>query len=422
MLVASVCAVSVVLGAPAPASALVRPSLGKTGLRWACPHGACDAIVVTRTVKVADGDAVPGSKQVLDGSGERRGLDPADLQSAYKIPSTLASPVTVALVDAYGYPDAESDLAKYRERYGLPPCTKADGCFRKVNQTGKEGSYPAEEPGWDEEAALDEDMVSAACPQCHILMVEGSGELPAQLGASENTAAKLGANLISNSYGYPELETGICGATHCAQYNKDYTHKNVMIMASAGDSGYDDAFFELGYGTTNFPAASPDVVAVGGTALYKVPALARGWTEEAWGESFLPAGTGSGCSTETKPSWQTDKGCKGRTDNDVSAVAAVISPASIRYDGTWTLVGGTSVASPLVAGIMAHATPAVRALGAQAFYEEPKSLFDVSEGLNWDTFDESGLSECAPQEYLCNAEVGYDGPTGLGTPDGVPAK
>lgn len=399
----------------------LKDSGSTTGAHWACPEGACEAIVLPAPVKVAGGYALPGSSRILQGSGERRGLDPQDLQSAYKIPTTVSSPQTIALIDAYGYPDAESDLATYRERYGLPPCTTANGCFKKVNQTGTEGDYPPEEAEWDVEAALDEDMASAACPQCQILLVEGKGELPKELGAAVNTAAKLGATEISNSYAYPELDKALCGKTDCSQYNKDYEHAGVLITAASGDSGYDDVYFGLGYATSNFPAASPSVVAVGGTALYKVAGVPRGWVEEVWGEPFFSIGTGSGCTTEPKPAWQTDAGCAGRTDNDVAAVAAVISPVSIRYDGTWTLVGGTSVASPLVAGIEAHASASVRSLGAQAFYEEPGSLFDVTEGFNWDSFDESGASECAPQEYLCNAEVGYDGPTGLGTPDGVPS-
>lgn len=397
-----------------PAQARVhihKPALASSAakVRWACPEGACDAIIVGKAEKVTDG------------SGERRGLDPQELQSAYKIPTTLSSPQTVAVIDAFGYPKAEADLAAYRSEYGLPACTKADGCFKKVNEEGEERKYPATEEGWDLEAALDEDMVSAACPSCHILLVEGTTELPADLGASVNTAASLGATEISNSYGYPELLKEYCGKKGCTEYNADYVHPGVEIFASAGDSGYADVFDGLGYSTVNFPAASPSVVAVGGTALYKVAGLSRGWTEEAWGESFLPAGTGSGCSKyQKKPAWQSGAGCSHRIENDVSAVAAVISPVSIRIDGTWELVGGTSVSSPLVAGIMAHASSAVRSAGAQAFYEDPDSLFDVTEGFNWDAFDESGTSECAPHEYLCNAETGYDGPTGVGTPDGVP--
>ncbi len=398
-------------------AALARPALKATETehpRWACPHGFCEAIVVA-------GAKGASSSSIADGSGERKGLDPQDLQSAYAIPGTLESPQTIALVDAYGYPDAESDLATYRERYGLPPCTKADGCFEKVNQSGKEGDYPEEEEGWDLEAALDEDMASAACPQCHILMVEGSGELPAELGAAVDTAAKLGATEISNSYGYPEALEEYCGKNDCSSYEKDYEHSGVVIFASAGDEGYADTYRELGSLTTNFPASSPNVVAVGGTALFKDRSSPRGWLEEVWNEPAIGGGTGSGCTTKSKPSWQADKGCKGRTDNDLAAVAAVVSPVSIRYDGTWTLVGGTSVASPLVAGIEAHASARARALGAHAFYEEPSSLNDITEGFNWNPNDESGTSECAPQEYLCNAEAGYDGPTGLGTPDGVPS-
>jgi hypothetical protein len=393
---------------------LRKPALGAPGSttkpRWACPEGACDAIVVpTQSIKVALG------------GGERRGLDPQELQSAYDIPSTLSSPQTVAVVDAYGYPDAESDLAKYRERYGLPACTKASGCFKKVNEKGEEANYPEEESGWDVEAALDEDMVSAACPQCHILLVEGTTQEPADLGASVNTAAELGATEISNSYGYPQDYEYWCGTTGCTQYNKDYKHSGVLIFASAGDSGYDDVY--EGLGATNFPAASPNVVAVGGTALFKDAGDPRGWFEEVWNEPYVGIGTGGGCTElESKPAWQTDTGCSHRTDNDVAAVAAVVTPVSVRIDGTWDLVGGTSVASPLVAGIEAHESSAERALGAHAFYKDPGSLFDVTEGFNWNADNESGISECAPNEYLCNAEVGYDGPTGLGTPDGVPVE
>jgi IPT/TIG domain/Subtilase family len=378
-----------------------------TKSRWACPEGVCDAIVVPQPVKVALG------------SGERRGLDPQDLQSAYDIPTTLSSPQTVALVDAYGYPHAESDLAKYRARYGLPACTKANGCFKKVNEQGEEGKYPPEEADWDVEAALDEDMVSAACPQCHILMVEGATEEPADLGASVNTAVKLGATEVSNSYGYPQGYKPWCGTTDCTKYNGDYKHAGVLITASAGDSGYDDVY--EGLDSADFPAVSPNVVAVGGTALFKVASAPRGWFEEVWNEPALEAGTGGGCAVlESKPTWQTDGGCSNRTDNDVAAVAAVVTPVSIRIDGIWELAGGTSVASPLIAGIEAHASSSERSLGAHAFYEDPSSLFDVTEGFSWNANNESATSECSPNEYLCNAEIGYDGPTGLGSPDGVP--
>jgi hypothetical protein len=387
---------------------------------WACPQGACEAIAAPRPVRVAARFALPGGGPLLEGGGELGGFDPADLQSAYEIPAGVESPQTIALIDAYGYTEAEADLAVYRSKYGLPPCTTANGCFKKVNGKGEAGNYPVEEPGWDEEAALDEDMASAACPECHILMVEAKSQSPSQLGASVDTAAELGATEISNSYGFPETEDAYCGTTGCSQFDKYYEHPGVVIVASAGDSGYENTYetdrgryFPL---STLFPASSPDVVAVGGTALYRDSSVARGWREEVWDETAREIGSGSGCSKfEPKPAWQSDEGCARRTDNDVAAVAAVETGVSVRVDGQWEIYGGTSVAAPLVAGIEAHASSYVRSLGARAFYEQPSYLFDVSEG-----FDGYTASECAPSLYLCNGELGYDAPGGMGTPDGVP--
>ncbi len=398
---------------------------------WACPEGACTAIVAATPVLVHGAYEIPGTSVPLAGHGERGGLDPADLTSAYRIPTGGGASQTVALIDAYGYEYAEADLAKYRERYGLPPCTTANGCFRKVNERGEEGNYPPGEPEWDGEAALDEDMVSAACPECHILLVEGSTERPADLARSAATAAALGATEISNSYGYPELIEEICGASQCKQFNSDYKHAGVMDFAAAGDSGFEDSDFgpesEVPL-TTNFPASSPNVVSVGGTELHKAAHTQRGWTEKVWNEGF--AATGGGCSHEPKPEWQTDSGCAGRTDNDVAADASLESGVSVFLNGVWYVYGGTSVASPLVAGIEAHATSFARSLGAEAFYEDPSSLFDVTEGDSFNEFIVIERTEefveyevvegkCPLAGYLCYGELGYDGPTGLGTPDGA---
>ena len=191
---------------------------------WVCPEGACEAIAAPRPHSTAAGFALPRSGRLLEGSGELGGYDPADLSSAYDIPAGGGSGQTIAVIEAYGYPRAESDLAVYRAKYGLPPCTSKDGCFEKVNEQGEQASYPAEEPEWDGEAALDEDMASAACPECHILMVEGTTELPADLGESVNTAAKLGETEISNSYAYRERLLRYCGLTGCTRYDKDYEH------------------------------------------------------------------------------------------------------------------------------------------------------------------------------------------------------
>ncbi len=308
----------------------------------------------------------------------------------------------MAIVDAFDDPNAESDLAVYRAKYGLPECTTADGCFKKVNQTGG-SKYPSAEAGWSVEISLDLDMASAACPKCHLLLVEAESNSGENLYSAEDEAATLGASEISDSWDGEEFSE-----EH--SYDTYFNHPGIPITVAAGDSGY-----KVGY-----PAASPDVIAVGGTALSKA-ANARGWSEVAWSK------TGSGCSAyEPKPSWQTDKGCTRRTDNDVAAVASAETPVSVAdsYElpkefsvpqPGWTLVAGTSVASPLVAGTMALASAYTRSFaGADALYLEASQngtgvLDDVVSGSN---------GRC--RTYLCNAAVGYDGPTGLGSLYGPP--
>ena len=339
------------------------------------------------------------------------GYGAKELRSAYSIPASGGTGQTVALIDAYSYPNAESDLAKYRETYGLEACTKANGCFKKVNEKGEEANYPKEseefeqkllEGDWRLESALDLDMVSAVCPHCHILLVEATTQEPKDTAASATEAAKLSATEISNSYGYPENNETYCpGKKGCSEYLSSYDHAGIPVMVSAGDSGYDN-----GVGAPSWPATSPNVIAVGGTTLRRAK-NARGWSESVWFDS------GGGCSLyEAKPKWQTDKGCAKRTDNDIAAVANPETPVSI-YEGGWSLVGGTSVALPLTAAIEAHANSATKEAAAEAFYKKPSMTFDITEGDN---------GSCTPPEedaYLCTAKVGYDGPTGWGTPNGV---
>ena len=215
------------------------------------------------------------------------GYGPTDLQSAYALPSSSAgSGQTVAIVDAYDDPNAASDLATYRSQYGLPACTTASGCFKKVNQTGG-SSLPSADSGWAEEESLDLDMVSAICPNCKILLVEATSASMSDLGTSVNTAVSLGAKYVSNSYGGSESSSD-------TSYDSSYfNHPGVAITVSSGDDGYG----------TEYPAASKYVTAVGGTSLSRNSST-RGWGETAW------SGAGSGCSSyDAKQSWQTDSGC-----------------------------------------------------------------------------------------------------------------
>ena len=317
------------------------------------------------------------------------GYTPCDLQNAYAFPSLLAgNGQTVAVVDAYDDPNAESDLAVYRSTYGLPPCTTANGCFRKVDQNGG-ASYPSANVGWAQEESLDLDMVSAVCPNCRILLVEATTNSFLNLFAAVDTAARLGANTISNSYGGAEFSSETL-------YDSHYNHPGVAITASSGDNGYGVAF----------PASSQYVTAVGGTRL--VPAGGtRGWSETAW------SGAGSGCSAyEAKPPWQNDTGCSRRTVADVSAVADPSTGVAV-YDtygsSGWLVFGGTSVASPIIAAVYGLAGNAAAAVSGSYPYGHTSSLNDVTSGSN---------GSCGGS-YLCTALPGYDGPTGLGTPSGT---
>ncbi len=369
---------------------------------WACPHGLCDAIVDPRPATTAGSSAAVFAGKKPEGGGEEGGIDPEELRTAYAIPATGGPPQTIAVVEAFSYKQAEKDLAKYRSHYGLPSCTAANGCLRIVNS---EGAAPANHgfTEWEPEDALDLDMASAACPECHIVLVSAEEENWRALGAAVNYAAAHGADEISNSYGLAEEEC----EPECGEVAADWNHPGIFVTVSSGDYGYDN---ELVFsGSPSFPASLPTVAAVGGTAL-RHNGSARGFTEKAWGERSLGVGSGSGCSAQPKPSWQHDAGCAGRTDNDVAAVGACATPVSV-FDSTaggWIDLCGTSVSSPLVAGIEAHASASSRALpGGEAFYT-PASLFDVKSGSD---------GRCTTR-YLCHAQPGYDGPTGNGTPDG----
>jgi subtilase family serine protease len=322
------------------------------------------------------------------------GYSPADLWSAYKLNTNGGSSQTIAIVDAFDDPNAESDLAVYRAQFGLPVCSTANGCFKKVNQSGGT-KYPSGDVGWSEEISLDLDMASAICPNCKILLVEATSNSFNDLAAAVDWAASTSggkANVISNSYGGTEFSSEV-------SYQSHFNHPGVAITVSSGDSGYG----------VEFPAASQYVTAVGGTSLSK-SSDSRGWTESAW------SGAGSGCSRYMpKPSWQHDSGCSNRTVADVSAVADPNTGVAV-YDtygvGGWLVFGGTSVSSPIIAAVYALAGNAGSVTYGSFPYSNTSSLFDVTSGIN---------GHCHRIPYLCSALAGYDGPTGLGTPNGSSA-
>jgi subtilase family serine protease len=382
--------------APAGASLHLPPHVVLKGACAALPaagHSHCNVNLLGHPDRTPLAAAAPAG-----------GYGPADIQSAYALPSaTAGSGQTVAIVDAYDDKTAEQDLATYRSTYGLPACTTANGCFKKVNQSGVQGSYPANNQGWALEISLDLDMVSAACPNCKILLVEATNNSNANLYAAEDTAARLGANVISNSFGAGESSSDPSSNVH-------FNHPGVAITVSSGDSGYG----------VEYPAASPYVTAVGGTSLNKA-SNTRGWSESVW------SGAGSGCSAyEPKQSWQTDSGCARRTVADVSAVADPNTGVNV-YDSNcsglnkllgqcfagWGIVGGTSASAPIVGSVYALAGNTGSLTYGSFPYSHTASLNDVTSGGN-------STTGCSPA-YLCTGSAGYDGPSGLGTPKGAGA-
>jgi subtilase family serine protease len=322
------------------------------------------------------------------------GYGPADLQSAYNLPSnTNGTGQVVAIVDAFDDPTAEADLANYRSTFGLPACTTANGCFIKVNQLGNASNYPAQNFGWELEISLDLDMVSAVCPKCDIILVEAKDNSRGNLYTAENTAANVcAANEISNSWGGGEY------SGEDADDSTYFNHPGVMITFASGDGGTGPSF----------PPTSQFVTSVGGTTLMGGPGT---WSETVW------SGSGSGCSAIIhQPAWQTAlgaqiTGCTTRISNDVAAVADPGTPLAV-YDsgnGGWLIVGGTSAATPIIGGVYALAGNGGSQTYGMSSYNNPGALHDILTGSN---------GSCSPS-FICNAGAGFDGPTGNGTPNGV---
>jgi hypothetical protein len=375
--------------------------------RRACPLPAqpteptCGALINTDAQPVSQRQLV---KAQVDAPTQAQaqaalpGYGPAELRSAYNLETAsadLGRGQTVALVENFDDPNLEGDLATYRNEFGLPPCTRSNGCFAKINQEGNSSPLAPPVPlssGWSVEQALDADMVSAICPNCHILVVEAN-TFP-DLATAVNTAVAAGALYISNSWGIEESH--FQGDPSGARFYFD--HPGVVMTVSAGD--------EPG---TRWPAVVPYVTAVGGTTLRPDPSSPRGWSETVWSE------TGSGCSRfESKPEWEIQgDGCGNRAQNDVAAVGNPNTGVAV-YDtyllGGWAEIGGTSASSPIVAAVYALAgRPTAGTYPASYPYARPSDLYDVV----------SGASGTCTKGFLCEAGPGYDGPSGLGTPDGT---
>ena len=369
-------------GAPGASSsgptAAISPRPARAVCALAPDAGRCQAKVLTTSAGAPL--ASPGPN----------GLTPTQLQGAYGLAAAAAQPnsQTVGVVVAFDDPTAEADLATAAAAFGLPACTTANGCFAKVNQTGGT-SYPATDEGWALEASLDIQTIHAVAPHARVLLVEAKSASIFDLLAAENYATAH-ANVVNNSWGSTESVLD--------RFFDSAFAKPIPITVSSGDNGFG----------VSWPASNPFVTAVGGTTLH-VDAGGNRLSETTW------AGSGSGCSSvEPKAPWQKDTGCARRTVADVAAVADPATGMSVYdsfgYQGQsgWFVVGGTSLASPVIAATYALAAPAP-VLYAYRAYVLPGALHDITAGSN---------GACSPA-YLCTAVTGYDGPTGLGSPNGI---
>jgi hypothetical protein len=465
-------ALAVLLCCPVVApAAWAKSTPASKGTRYAkvgrvCPApkpGDATCFALVRVPVSSEDAAEPGVRPyaVDDGaskSGPAGGLTPAQLASAYGYePTAGGSGQTIAIVDAYDDPKIEGDLATFDTEYGIAACTTADKCFEKVGQTGETTSLPkADTEGWSVEISLDVEMAHSACPKCKILLVETDSSSFKNLSTAVSEAATLGASEVSNSYGGPEAELG---ATEKAAYN----HPGVVIAAATGDYGYNDwTYLNEGDeppGRPNMPATFPSVVAVGGTTLRLTEESKRG-SEAVWNgngpfdeSEYAEGATGGGCSRLfTAESWQQDtsgfaaSGCGNkRLAADVSADANPLTGFDI-YDSYncgvdcetngegkgWLTIGGTSLSTPLISSLYALAGGGngvgYPSLTLYGHLGDPSSLYDVTEGGNG-ICDYEGLA-CGANEFFgvnvdcegttaCNAAPGFDGPSGVGTPNAL---
>jgi hypothetical protein len=397
--------------------------------------------------------------------GPAGGLTPSDLGTAYGFTTTGGTGQTIAIVGAYNDPKLASDLAHFDSQYGLAPCALGT-CLKIVNQTGGTVLPANDTQGWSVEESLDVEAAHSVCQACKIIVVEANSPSNADLAAAENEAVLLGATVVSNSFGEPEVGND-------PTFQAAFDHPGTVIAVAAGDDGYDNFDQLSAVNQPDVPASYSTVVAVGGTSLYLGQAATR-QSETVWNtngtKDFFqqllfgtPLGAGGGgCSTLfAAPGWQTHLsgwpftacGSK-RLVADVSAVGDSLTGFDI-YDSFncgspcgggapgWLTVGGTSLSAPIIAGVYALAGGAQGVpYPALTLYGHLGGAYDVTVGGNGWCGGE-GAAACGNPNTLgygvvdcdypatgttpsagvraCDALPGYDGPSGVGTPKGLGA-
>jgi len=321
------------------------------------------------------------------------------LRKAYGVRVKGAKGFTVVVVGAFHAASAFADLNYYRATWGLAPladCTVSSQirvqCFKQLHQDGTPSIGKTDDAGWAQETVLDVEMVTAMCTSCSITVVEADSTSFSDFNkAVEQAIAQPATLAISNSYGGSEVSEKAYQA-----YEHAFQH-GITVVASSGDSGFG----------VSSPASFRHVIAVGGTSLFTKESGSYS-SESVW------KGSGSGCSRGQAPEWQerTKTHCSGKAIADLAAVADPATGVAVFYESEWLVFGGTSASAPLVAGLLAakHKTAGVAGGDASAgvrMWTTAKSFHDITSGSN---------GSC---ELFCSAGLGWDGPTGLGTPKGT---
>jgi hypothetical protein len=390
---AAVCVLLASLIAPAaPLSA--APAAAVAEQDGGVPTGVCAPPAAGEVTCLAEEVVVGPARLLQPGDG----YGPADLKQAYAIPDSTTT-ATVAIVSAFAPASVETDLATYRSQYDLPACTVGNGCLTLLNEDGRRAPMPtARDTGWAKETALDVQMVSAVCPTCRILVAFAQTNTTDHLDRALRSAVAAGARYVSMSWGAPEDDPDFFPDQHFAVGDP-----GVAFVAASGDWGYAAG--------VSWPSSAPGVVSVGGTSLRRDPSSARGFSESVWGNA-PDSGTGSGCSRfYAKPAWQSTSLCgKFRAVNDVAVVGDPQTGVSVYHGGLWRVMGGTSAGAPIVAAMYALAgAPSKFVPPAPSYpYTRRGEFLDITSGSN---------GSCGTA--VCNGAVGWDGPTGVGVPQGV---
>jgi subtilase family serine protease len=328
---------------------------------------------------------------------------PSQIRHAYgfDLVSNQGSGQVIGIVDAYDDPNAEADLGVFDSQFGLPACTSSNGCFRKVYGNGK---VPPSNANWAVEISLDVQWAHAIAPKATIVLVETPTNNLSDLVNGVVVAVRDGASVVSMSWTASEWSTE-------SSTDKNFVSNGVTYLAASGDAGTGVAY----------PAVSPDVIGVGGTSL-TLSSSGAYQTETAW------SGSGGGLSVyEREPSYQAQfgipddsRGYRGSPDVSYNANPgtgyAVYDSVGISGYAGWFQVGGTSAGTPQWAALIAISNSLRVAARKSNLSSTDTTLYTLAKtAINTD-FHAVTSGTNGTCGTICDASVGYDYVTGLGTP------